>query len=1194
MVAVPNRPPPAPRITNRASRQAAARAPSIKTVAKNVRTESYEAVLSTMPLWRLANMHLPEARRFSEPPPELSSLHRRVSGNLSRFMCDDIRQILVAHMMMMLCTQISKQEDIFGRDQGVAGGGPYLACSKTIVRPPETLGQHAETHVKGFCQLSKTYETVGEAFHCFFVEGVLPVIFVRNKGGATVGTADMSKGVIEFNSVIKAVFDRVKAYYEHLPAFANVQATDFWLHPRRTSYNETLEFQGNGQYLLRNPQVIIACTNVVQLTPFMNAPAGTVAGGKRALASGQPRLSYIDIFSGTRDAEHSEDANPYLPWVFDVEDIGVPSGGARRLPAIAALFDEDDSNRSSTGNEKKENMLFKSIPGLKEKLNRLQQASAAEETPDGDDEGVANPADHDADPEAALFYQHFRGLRSSFALVVAYTATPTTALYAIGGGASEIDIHMVEITPGKGYIGYRTPHVAAMAPHLLRHVEIVELPNRVASTSFTLKDIYPKLFEELGDFDVERDGVPPPFRRTAAGTITLKQKDFDEDIICPNGNYFMAGEIRQKAMEAVGLTRVRADAFWYADGNNITHLLRDMEQNQAAYPQGYRNVLYMTNFSKDERGKQNLVSTILGFQGDSASLSRGLITIEFDHRYTRLTWLRGHVDESLLSEAVEELKRSEDHIAVEWANACVWGTAEETEEDAEATEVDDDASIEGNAAAPAAHTLQSGVSNINYAYSVLHAYMIKMREKSATSGAPPFFLKMLAFAGEIGARGVRYKSHEHAFVLTDMYHAFNVSVTAQVTAHGAAVIQSIGRLCTLVPDVADTPTIKLWVPANCKDFCELWLDVMDSLPALYAHKQPGETTEQLIERLATMTPPPTEFERVFTHFAAPTGHKRNGEPLYARLDHRIGKAKAFSERLAARTAAAGTAPDPMDFHDNAEEMRTATRDQAVSIAIFRGEEAQAADGEEEGEGLHAVMGPPSVGGIESVPQPTRVRVRRPPASRKRKASAMDDAGYNWGAADRRDASEALQQLRALRTQNPPDAPMPSEEKLMDMFALWYKYFVFAKGACNTEHGLKSRSSRINYASAMQRLTSPVGRSIFTSLACLPRANDQSERHRFRALVVEYFAALYDPVPGGLAENPHKKEIDNTVSWVMKYIEMFPAGDLAYFVRAHPVPTSGASSGGIRVAGGALSHAGAGPSSMHIIELDDDDDDSWGP
>ena len=290
----------------------------------------------------------------------------------------------------------------------------------------------------------------------------------------------------------------------------------------------------------------------------------------------------------------------------------------------------------------------------------------------------------------------------------------------------------------------------------------------------------------------------------------------------------------------------------------------------------------------------------------------------------------------------------------------------------------------------------------------------------------------------------------------------------------------------------------------------------------------------------------------------------------------------------------------MEIDDNSAEMRAATRDQAVSIAIERGEEARLADAADDDaeEGVHAVMGPPSVGGLESVPQPTRVKVTRPAQTRKRKATAGDD-GYTWEANDRRDAADALQQLRALRTAYPPDGPLPSDEKLMDMFALWFKYFVYAQGMSHASggHGIKTRTSRNNYASAMQRLTSPVGRTVFTSLDCLPKANDQAESHRFRDFVVRYFASLKGNAPGGLLrDNPDLKEIQNTVSWVKKYLDMFPSGDLAYFVRTHPVPTcSSATSASSRR--GATSNAangphGAGPSAANVIELDDDDDDDF--
>ena len=174
-----------------------------RAIRPKITASSYARVLSAKPLWKMANQYLDKAKRFSKPRADLTSLHRPVSGNMSRFLRGDIRQNIVAHIFMQLCTVIPKQAHVFGRDQGIASGGPYLVCSKTIFQPPQSKRHHAETHVKGFCQLSKTYETCGQAFHCFFVEGLLPVIFVRNKGGASVGTADMSTAVEEFNEVVK-------------------------------------------------------------------------------------------------------------------------------------------------------------------------------------------------------------------------------------------------------------------------------------------------------------------------------------------------------------------------------------------------------------------------------------------------------------------------------------------------------------------------------------------------------------------------------------------------------------------------------------------------------------------------------------------------------------------------------------------------------------------------------------------------------------------------------------------------------------------------------------------------------------------------------------------------------------------------------------------------------------------------------
>ena len=267
--------------------------------------------------------------------------------------------------------------------------------------PPPSLNRHAETYVKGFCQLSKTYETCGQAFHCFFVEGILPIIFMRNKGGASVGTADMTLGMKEFNGVVKGIFESIIGLYRHLRDFDHVKVEDFELRPRRSSEGETLEFHGNGSYLLLYPQVIIACTNVTQLEPLYKRPTSA-----RALAANQPQLSLVQIFSGKSKAQDAGNANPYLPWVFDASELDAPDkadGGSRLLPAIAALFDEDDTNPSASGDEAKERLLFKKAPLLCERLKELQRSRAAAEELD---ESPGDEQDAQADRDTAEFYSN--------------------------------------------------------------------------------------------------------------------------------------------------------------------------------------------------------------------------------------------------------------------------------------------------------------------------------------------------------------------------------------------------------------------------------------------------------------------------------------------------------------------------------------------------------------------------------------------------------------------------------------------------------------------------------------------------------------------------------------------------------------------------------------------------------------------
>ena len=81
--------------------------------------------------------------------------------------------------------------------------------------PPARVGRssrlrHAEVVVKGLMQLSKTPQTICQACFCFFAEGVVLSIMVRNKGGANVGTAGLLSLRHHHASVITVTVIRVE------------------------------------------------------------------------------------------------------------------------------------------------------------------------------------------------------------------------------------------------------------------------------------------------------------------------------------------------------------------------------------------------------------------------------------------------------------------------------------------------------------------------------------------------------------------------------------------------------------------------------------------------------------------------------------------------------------------------------------------------------------------------------------------------------------------------------------------------------------------------------------------------------------------------------------------------------------------------------------------------------------------------
>jgi hypothetical protein len=174
--------------------------------------------------------------------------------------------------------------------------GPFFKVREFDLAPPAEPTAHTEVLIFGSTQLSKTPEACTTCWAAFFVDGCLPVLCVRNKGGAISGSADMRDGIIGLNKRIQQVF-RAEVQRGHI----NLPETDyvkFLLHPRRTSNQEFVEFEDNSR-LLSRPQVLIMCMNPGQVKNLIGE-----ASAKQANAGALKGL--IDIMKG-------ETLHPYPP-----------------------------------------------------------------------------------------------------------------------------------------------------------------------------------------------------------------------------------------------------------------------------------------------------------------------------------------------------------------------------------------------------------------------------------------------------------------------------------------------------------------------------------------------------------------------------------------------------------------------------------------------------------------------------------------------------------------------------------------------------------------------------------------------------------------------------------------------------------------------------------------------------------------
>ena len=196
-----------------------------------------------------------------DAPADHHFSHLRIDHSVSRFNVgsQEEKAVILLYTHLMYESKPNppcKEVPSTFRAGGDCTRGPFFTIREHDHKQPAESGSHKEVLIFGSTQLSKTPEAAASAWCAFFIDGCVPIIGVRNKGGANTGSSDMSAGIEKLNKRISELFTHeVRAQNINLPV---EDVTKFLLHPRKTSDGEQLEFDVNTLKLSR-PQVLIIC-----------------------------------------------------------------------------------------------------------------------------------------------------------------------------------------------------------------------------------------------------------------------------------------------------------------------------------------------------------------------------------------------------------------------------------------------------------------------------------------------------------------------------------------------------------------------------------------------------------------------------------------------------------------------------------------------------------------------------------------------------------------------------------------------------------------------------------------------------------------------------------------------------------------------------------------------------------------------
>ena len=596
---------------------------------------------------------------FPEAPAAHHFSHMNVDHTVSGFRVGSEEEkavvLIYKHLMYESKPQPPCKElpDAFRPHLPVGARGPFFTVREHNLKPPERPTSHSEVLIYGSTQLSKTPEAAASAWCAFFIDGCLPIMCVRNKGGANTGSSDMASGLEKLNKRVQELFvHEVRHQNIRLP---ETDSFKFRLQPRKTSDGEQIEFDINWLTLSR-PQALIICMNPGQVKNLIGS-SGTKATSKAGATAG-----LLDIMKG--NTKHPYPPKCHSPYErFD-------EGANRPLARVYFILDEDDLNRSNASSVT-EKLQFNAPPEVMKRLTagleRLYPQpqkgaapSAAGSSGDPilvggeEDDAVVDDDDDDnwlgerdaASNEDARDREGFKtqmevsGVRSAVRGVVALTATPAACGHDLASGASTVQHHICRMEHPSNYVGYEF----TKAPYAECSIEHVAVPDRKQIVAIKKGVLYRELLPKYGWWNDVEDKPMPPFKMRADGAIYALKRELDD--VVEEGEK-SSRDLHKLVETAYKVSARKGDKVLESDGVGIALMLDSMSEKPAAQ-EAERRALIVSNYTRTNEQKIALAKHILdgdlAFEDGSKLPEKcvcDLFVIIFDHKVLRIMWRGG-------------------------------------------------------------------------------------------------------------------------------------------------------------------------------------------------------------------------------------------------------------------------------------------------------------------------------------------------------------------------------------------------------------------------------------------------------------------------------------------------------------------------------------------------------------------------